>query len=76
MKEFFRLEQVNIYSKYLIFMAIQINLLLWGSECWALCKDLLLRLERFVNRKVRNIRNLNMWHVKDQRITIEELRKR
>ena len=76
MKEFFRLDQVNTYSKYLIFMAIQINLLLWGCECWALRKDLLLKLERFVNRKIRNILNLNMWHVKDERITTEELRKR
>ena len=76
MKEFFRLDQVNVYSKYLIFMAIQINLLLWGCECWALRNDLLLKLERFVNRKIRNILNLNMWHVKDQRITTKELRKR
>jgi hypothetical protein len=50
-------------------MAIQVNLLLWGCKSWALRKDLLIKLERFVNQKVRSILNLNMWHVKDKRIT-------
>jgi hypothetical protein len=57
-------------------MAIPINLLLWGCKSWALCKDLLLRLERFVNRQVRNILNLNMWHIKDEQITNAQLRQR
>jgi hypothetical protein len=33
---FFKRPQVNTYSKYLIFMAIPINLLLWSCESWAL----------------------------------------
>ena len=57
-------------------MAIQINLLLWGCESWALRKDLLEKLERFVNRKIRSILNLNMTNVKEERITNKQLRER
>jgi len=55
-------------------MAIQINLLLWGCESWALRKDLLLKLQRCVNRKVRSILNISMTDVKDNRITLDNLR--
>ena len=53
MKEFYARPEVSVNTKYRIFMAIQINLLLWGCEGWALRKDLLLKLQRCVNRKVR-----------------------
>ena len=76
MKDFFNRPEVNTRTKHMIFMAIQINLLLWGCESWALRIDLLDKLERFVNRKVRSILNLNMWHVKDQHITTEQLREK
>ena len=33
LKEYLKRTEVNIYSKYLIFMAIPINLLLLGCEC-------------------------------------------
>ena len=76
MKDFFNRPEVNTRTKHMIFMAIQINLLLWGCESWALRVDLLDKLERFVNRKVRSILNLNMWHVKDQHITTKQLREK
>ena len=52
LRGFYSRPKVSICSKYLIFMAIQVNLLLWGCKSWALRKDLLLKLERFVNQKV------------------------
>lgn len=66
--------EVSVNTKYRIFMAIQINLLLWGCESWALRKDLLLKLQRCVNRKVRSILNISMTDVKDNRITLDNLR--
>ena len=72
LRSFFNRPEVSIHSKYLIFMAIQINLLLWGCASWALRKGQLLKLERFVNQKVRSILNLNLWHMKDQSITIKK----
>ena len=57
-------------------MAIPINLLLWGCESWALRVDLSRKLERFVNRKIRKIININLWHVMKHKITVEEMRNR
>ena len=38
---------MDIYSKYLLFRAIPMNLLLWGCETWSLRKTLLNKLEVF-----------------------------
>ena len=76
LKLFFHRAEVSLQAKYLVFMAIPINLLLWGCESWALRKDLLNKLERFVRRKIRGILKLNMWHIKEQRITIKQLQER
>ena len=76
MNEFYRRPEVNIISKHRIVMAIQINLLLWGCESWALRKDLLLKLERCVTRMIRSILNLTMLDIKDQRITLKQLREK
>ena len=76
LNHFFGRNEINIYSKYLIFMAIPISLLLWGCESWALRVDLSRKLERFVNRKIRKIININLWHVMKYKITVEEMHKR
>ena len=73
---FFKRPQVNTYSKYLIFMAIPINLLLWSFESWALRKDLLLKLERFITCHVRRIIGLNMYLVQKYKITLKTMRAR
>ena len=54
-------------------MAIPINLLLWGCESWALRKDLLNKLEIFVLRCAGSIIGINMWHVKEHKITMEQM---
>ena len=76
LKSFFGLKQVNLYSKYLIFLAIPINLLLWGWESWALRKDLLRKLERFMMRNIRKIIGTNMFHVEKHKITVKQMRAR
>ena len=74
LKGFFSRREICIHSKRLIFEAIIINLLLWGCESWALRKDHILKLERFMNRQIRRILKINMWQVKDEHITVEQLR--
>ena len=76
LKVFFDRKEVCLRSKYLIFMTIPINYLLWGCESWALCKRHLNMLQSFVNRKIRRILKLTMWDVKEQRITNEQLLQR
>ena len=53
-------KSVDLKSKYLIFIAIPCNLLLWGSEIWALRTSLLSKLEVFLHRSVRRILGIKM----------------
>ena len=76
LRDFFSRRKVSMGSKYDVFLAIPINLLLWGCESWALRKDLLVKLERFVLRNVRRIIGINMNHMKKYKITAEQMRKR
>ena len=41
-------QHVDTYSKYLIFRAIPMNLLLWGCKAWSLRQSLLDKLEVFL----------------------------
>jgi hypothetical protein len=41
LKEVWRNPHLDTYSKYLLFRAIPMNLLLWGCENWSLRQDLL-----------------------------------
>ena len=49
-------------KKYL-YMAITVNLLLWGSENWALSSNMQQKLERFHSKSCRAILGINMWEV-------------
>ena len=59
---------MEIYSKYLLFRAIPINLLLWGCETWSLRQVLLNKLEVFLHRSIRRILGVPMSQVKEERI--------
>ena len=67
---------VNDYSKYLIFRAIPINLLLWGCESWALRETTLRKLEVFLHRSIRKILRIDITKVIDERITNGSIRTR
>ena len=67
---------MDLKSKYLIFAAIPCDILLWGSESWALRTSLLSKLEVFLHRSVRRILGITMTEVKEERIRNEEVRER
>ena len=67
---------VDNHSKYLIFLAIPINMLLWVCESWALPTSLLKKLEVFLHRSIQRILGIRMNEVKDQRITNETVRRK
>ena len=69
-------KSVDLKYKYLIFTAIPCNLLLWGSESWALRTSLLSKLEVFLHRSVRRILGIKMTEVKEKRIINAEVRER
>ena len=49
--------------KRYLYMAIPINLLLWGSENWALSAQMLTKLESFHTKSCRAILGITMWEV-------------
>ena len=67
---------VDNNSKYLIFITIPINLLLWGYEIWALRKSLPKNLEVFLHRSIRRILGISMTEVKYQRTTNKIVRRK
>jgi len=58
---------VDLYSKYQFFMAIPLNLLLWGCEAWALKVSSLKKLEVFLHKSIRRILGINILQVQDER---------
>ena len=65
---------LEIWSKYLLFRAIPMNLLLWGCKTWSLRKSLLDKLEVFLHRNIRRILRVSMFKVKEERIQNEHVR--
>ena len=54
--------------KRLIYLAIPINLCLWGVEAWALSEKDLRKLRVFHTRSIRSILKISIYEVKDNRI--------
>ncbi len=74
LKEVWRNQHLNIYSKYLLFRAIPMNLLLWGCETWPLRQSLLNKLEVFLHRSIQRILAINMTRVKEEQIRNTKIR--
>ena len=66
----------NNCSKYLFFLSIPNNVLLWGCESWALRTSLLKKLEVFLHRSIQRILRIIMTEVKDQCITNETVNRK
>ena len=67
---------VDNHRKYLIFIAIPINMLLWVCEIWVLQKSLLKCFEVFLHRSIQCILGIIMTEVKYQRITNKTVRRK
>ena len=74
LKEVWRNQHLDIYSKNLLFRAIPMNLLLWGCKTWLLRQSLLNKLEVFLHRSIRCILDINMTRVKDKQIRNTKIR--
>ncbi len=68
LKEIWCNPHLDTYSKYLLFQAISMNLLLWGCETWSLQQTLLNKLKVFMHCSIRRILDITMTQVKDDRI--------
>ena len=57
---------LDIWSKYLLFRAIPMNLLLWGCETLSMRKALSNKLEVFLHRSIWRILCILMFRVKEE----------
>jgi hypothetical protein len=73
LKEVWLNPHLDIYNKYLLFRAIPMNLLLWGTETWSLQKTQLDKLEVFLHRSIRQILHFSMSTVHEDRIRNEKM---
>jgi hypothetical protein len=69
-------EFVELRTKYLFYLAIPINLLLWGCETWALNTSNYKALDSFIHKTVRRILGIRMLQVKEEGITNKLVRER
>ena len=70
-----RCPHLEIWSKYLLFRAIPMNLLLWGCETWSMRKALSNKLEVFLHRSIRRILRVSVTKMKEERIRNEHVRR-
>ena len=75
MPNIFRNPHLSLYIKKLLYMVIPMNLLLWGSETWALKQSNQKKLQVFHTSAIRRILNINMMEVQLYRISNEEIYK-
>jgi len=57
---FWKCNEIEKYSKYLLFLAIPVNLNLWDCESWALKDSLIDVLYIFLHRSLRRILETTM----------------
>ena len=73
---FWNAPEVDTHAKYLIYMAIPFNLLLWGSESCATNLDVLKELEVFHIRYIRSILSISWNNLREDKISNLQVRKR
>eukprot|EP00978_Attheya_sp_CCMP212_P039433 scaffold204944_cov26-Attheya_sp.AAC.1 len=73
LRDYFKCKQVSLKVKWMIYLAIPINLVLWGAESWALTDKSVKKLSVFHTRSIRTILQINISEVQEKRITNEEI---
>ncbi len=66
---------LDIWSKYLLFCAIPMNLLLWGCETWSIRKSLSNKLEVFLHRNIQCILRVSMTRVREEGVQNKHVRR-
>ena len=76
LQKFWSGASVGNCSRYLIFLAIPDNLIMWGYDIWALRTSLLEKLDIFLHHSIWSILGIKMNEVKEQHTTNESVRKK
>ncbi len=66
---------LEIWTKYLLFCAITMNLLLWRCKTWSMRKSLSNKLEVFLHQNIRRILQVSMTRVREEGIQNKYVRR-
>ena len=69
-------KEVKLHDKIKLFLAILVNFALWNGEIWSGNKADLHALDTFMHKAIRRILHIRMLHVKDEKITNDDIRKK
>ena len=75
-KNIWNCHYINLFLKYEYFLGLVINILLFGCKSWALKESSLNNLDVFLHQSIRQILNINMKQVMDEKISNKKIRKR
>ena len=64
---------IDLYSKYLFFVAMPLNQLLWGCEDWAITQTSIDDIDIFIHQFIRRIIAITMIQVEEEKISNEKL---
>jgi hypothetical protein len=71
-EQFFRNRKIKLELRCQMYMAITVNILLWGCDTWALIKSQLMKLRSFHHKCVRQLcGTTTMFNVKEHKIKNE-----
>ena len=73
LKEVWRNPHLDTYSKYLLFRAIPMNLLLWGCESWSLQQELLQPQHIFLHCCIREKPHTSIVEVQEDHIRNDKI---
>ena len=72
---FWKYAEVESHSKFMIFMAMPMNLLSWGCESWSLKESILILLNMLIHRSMRRTLGITMLEVKEDQLKNTRIRK-
>lgn len=61
--------EVNLWTKYLMFRAIHINILLWGVESWAIHDNHIRKLQSWAKKAIRSIIGITMTRERESELS-------
>eukprot|EP00978_Attheya_sp_CCMP212_P029061 scaffold102133_cov61-Attheya_sp.AAC.1 len=74
LRDYFKCKkQVSLKARRMIYLAIPINLVLWGVESWAFTEKSMKKLSVFHMRSIQTILQTNMSEVQEKWITKDKL---
>jgi hypothetical protein len=76
LRPFFRHPDIDLETKTTVYIAMALNMALWGCKAWTITNPIKCALQVFHHRSLRTILNINMFEVEEQRITNAQTRKR